>query len=379
MFKFFLKNFYLFYVFITIIIFFLFFDYVLSKNTNLFQIRKNCFEYFKIVSKNKDYYSYDLAENCFAFEKKSTTPSYTVQTNEDRIRIGLKKKETPTEKIIFLGDSFTYGFGVDYENSIPGYISKKVENQYDVINLGVTGYSPTQNLFRLNRFLKKNNTLKIKKLFYILDITDVHDEANRWIKIDGIDRPVLVDDNAEDEIKKTFEDSKFRTSKFVAYSINKYLRNLKKKIKDYFQKDLRSKQGTYWGKYMYTPQENLLKDAKYQSLWPIKKEIGFKKINKNIKLISNLSKNKNAEFYIVIHPWMEILDYGQKEFNWEKYAEKLCHEADCKKLISFFDDARSVKKNFKDWKTLLYFRSDQHHTGYANKLYSDRIFKEAFN
>ena len=101
MFKFFLKNFYLFYVFITIIIFFLFFDYVLSKNTNLFQIRKNCFEYFKIVSKNKDYYSYDLAENCFAFEKKSTTPSYTVQTNEDRIRIGLKKKKLPQKKLFF--------------------------------------------------------------------------------------------------------------------------------------------------------------------------------------------------------------------------------------------------------------------------------------
>ena len=130
--------------------------------------------------------------------------------------------------------------------------------------------------------------------------------------------------------------------------------------------------------YVHTSRKSF-KRCKIPISLAIKKEIGFKKINKNIKLISNLSKNKNAEFYIVIHPWMEILDYGQKEFNWEKYAEKLCHEADCKKLISFFDDARSVKKNFKDWKTLLYFRSDQHHTGYANKLYSDRIFKEAFN
>ena len=44
-------------------------------------------------------------------------------------------------KILFLGDSFTYGFGVDYEYSIPGQFSKKLNSDYEVINLALTGYS----------------------------------------------------------------------------------------------------------------------------------------------------------------------------------------------------------------------------------------------
>ena len=187
---------------------FLILDLFISKYTNLFHIRKNCYNYYKVNLNKKNYYSYDLSKNCFAFVHKGRTPSYNVFTNEQGYRIGKIKNKKRNKKILFLGDSFTYGFGVNYDYSIPGQFSKILENEYEIINLALTGYSPSMNLFKLKEYLSKNSLDEIKKVYYILDITDVHDEANRWTDLEGLDRPVLLDKSIENEIKKHLNSKK---------------------------------------------------------------------------------------------------------------------------------------------------------------------------
>ena len=40
--------------------------------------------------------------------------------------------------------------------------------------------------------------------------------------------------------------------------------------------------------------------------------------------MQKIAKNFSSEFYIVVYPWAETLQYGQKEFNWSNYAKNLC-------------------------------------------------------
>lgn len=369
--------------FISILIFLLF-DFFLSKYTNLFHIRKNCVEYYKIENNNKKYYSYGLAKNCKAFEHKGKTPAYTVYTNNQGYRIGKKNinnlKKNSKEKIIFLGDSFTYGFGVDYENSLPGLVEKKTNYQFEVINLGVAGYSPLMNLFKLKEYLSINQNKNIKKIFYILDITDVHDESNRWIKLNDIEIPVIIDRSVKKEIKNVFAlKEKFRSLRFFSYLINKNLRNLKKTLKKPFSKEEKKDyDGTFWGKFTHTKKQILEKDEQYQALWTNDLELGFENINENILEISKLAKIHNAEFYISIHPWRETMELGQKEFSWEDFGKKICLNSNCKKLINFFEDVKMLKNVNKNWKSELYFKEDLHHTKKGNQLYSNRIIQDAF-
>ena len=103
--------------------------------------------------------------------------------------------------MVFLGDSFTYGFGVNYEDSIVGFLEKKKTN-YDFINLAVPGYSPSILKVKLEQLLKRG--VKPKKIFYIMDITDVDDEANRWLLKDDFEYPVIINNEVEYEIKKNF-------------------------------------------------------------------------------------------------------------------------------------------------------------------------------
>jgi len=376
-----LENFVFLFIFL---ILFLISDYFISKHTSLFHIKKDCFKYLKFKNNNKNYLSYELEKNCLAFEHKGTTPSYTVITDSLGHRVGKKKLDQSIEKkkIIFLGDSFTYGFGVNYKDSVPGQIDKKTNNKYDVINFAMPGYSPSINLFKLNKYLNNSKDLKIKKVFYILDLTDVHDESNRWSNIENIDMPVLIDPNVKNEIKNILGiKKKFRTSRFLSYLINKNIRNFRKKIKNTFAENERAKsdtRGTFWGNFTHRKLIDLENDAIYKNMWPNDFNIGLKNIKLKLKQISDLIKPYNAKFYIVIHPWRETIEYGQSEFNWELFANEICILTKCSKLISAFDDVRDLKEKNSLWKTEIYFKKDLHFNKKGNDLYSNRIFLEAF-
>ena len=95
--------------------------------------------------------------------------------------------------------------------------------------------------------------------------------------------------------------------------------------------------------------------------------------------ISKLIAPYNSEFYIVIHPWKETLEYGQEEFNWEFFANEICILTNCNKVISLFDDIRDLKRENILWKSEIYFKKDVHFNKEGNDLYSNRIYFDAFN
>ena len=63
--------------------------------------------------------------------------------------------------IAFLGDSYTWGHGVPYDNSFVGIIDKEFENKARVLNFGVSGYSPVQYYLMIDEVLKFNPKLVI--------------------------------------------------------------------------------------------------------------------------------------------------------------------------------------------------------------------------
>lgn len=74
--------------------------------------------------------------------------------------LGLRGPEVPTPKprarrrVLCLGDSITFGYGVDDGDSYPARLGKLVADRgHDVLNGGVTGYTSHQVLARLERLL----------------------------------------------------------------------------------------------------------------------------------------------------------------------------------------------------------------------------------
>ena len=339
-------------------------------------IKKDCIDYIKYSLNKTNYYTYDLKKNCFAFETKRTVKTYNVYTNEDGYRVSSNKKSIKNRdnSIIFLGDSFTYGFGLEYKDSISGILEAKKTN-YEIINLGVPGYSPIISRFKLNKLLDKG--IKPKKIFYLLDLTDVHDESNRWIKIKNIPYPVIQDEKIEKEIKKNFDYKRhFKMSRLLVYSLNKITRNYRKKINQKkFEKEDKVIGKTFWGNFTHSPYEKLDKNFWSQNDY----KAGLKNIKKNIKLIADTAHEINSEFYIVIFPWAETLEYGEEFFSWQKFALDVCKFSNCTKLINAFPNFIKVKNNYSYWKKEIYFLQDIHLNAKGNSILADVIYNDAFN
>jgi len=357
-------------IIIITLILFLISDFILSNTLVKYIVNKDCFKYLRYSLNNKKYYSYELEKNCSAYEVKKTVNTYKVYTDKNGFRVSKKYIKKNKEKIVFLGDSFTYGFGLDYDDSVVGIINKKID--FETINLAVPGYGSSILLYKYKKLL--NSNIKPKKVFYLMDITDVYDGSNRWTKLNDIDIPVVIDDTFSKEISKTLTYKKnFKISRLFAYNLNKFFRNIRKKIKRnyWIQKD--EVGPTNLGGFTYTPKQQLSKNV-----WKVDYEEGLKKIHKNVRLISSLSKNIGSSFYIVIYPWAETLEYGEKYFSWQKFGVNLCKQVGCTKLINAFPDFEKVKNENIKWKKEIYFLLDIHFNKNGNKILANKIINEVF-
>ncbi|MBI4707216.1 MAG: hypothetical protein HY761_04760 [Candidatus Omnitrophica bacterium] len=80
-------------------------------------------------------------------------------------------------RILFIGDSFTEGVGMNFEDSFVGIVSDKLllEN-IEVLNAGVATYSPMI-YWRKTKHLIEELGLKFNELIVFIDMSDIYDEA----------------------------------------------------------------------------------------------------------------------------------------------------------------------------------------------------------
>ena len=82
-----------------------------------------------------------------------------ITSNENgfrRVKSNTGKKENAA-KIAFLGDSFTWGWGVDNESTFAHKLQQMLGEDYDVENYGMSGYGNVQELILFKRILSKSS------------------------------------------------------------------------------------------------------------------------------------------------------------------------------------------------------------------------------
>ena len=135
------------------LIFYLLADILFSNFFLNYRVEYKCYNY----SNNGLFYK--LYKNCYAEMRYiSSIESFKVFTNENGERYSGKKnkKINKNNNVFFFGDSQTFGFGSDWENTFVGIIEKKIGN-YNFYNFGVPSYSPSVYLYKLNEVLINRN------------------------------------------------------------------------------------------------------------------------------------------------------------------------------------------------------------------------------
>ncbi len=81
---------------------------------------------------------------------------------------------TDRKRVVFIGDSFTEGLGVPYEQSFVGLFAQAFP-ALDVLNAGVSSYAPSVYYEKLKYFLDAG--LKFDEAIVYIDVSDIQDEA----------------------------------------------------------------------------------------------------------------------------------------------------------------------------------------------------------
>tara|TARA_B110000444_G_C18841608_1_gene599324 strand:- start:804 stop:1898 length:1095 start_codon:yes stop_codon:yes gene_type:complete len=355
------KFFYFIILSISLIFFILLVDFTAS-NTVLKQ--NHCYQYYEFY--------YDLKKNCSGKSRfKSSFPLVNMYTDEMGLRVGkyqIEKKENKKNIFIF-GDSFTYGVGLEEEETYAGMLAKNLK-EFNTYNFAVGSYSPSVHLYKLKKALEKN--LIPEKVLVFLDMTDVLDEATRWT-YDNNKNEVKLSNNRvflhEQNKKKDFKNKNFKLLKNITSYINFNLRIFREKTKTKISNTRNIKQSIQ-GSFTYT---DLLKlDKRFWKDGTFNK--GLKNIESRINEINQIALENNFMVYLVVYPWAETLAFGQNKFNWSDFAKSICNIDSCK-LIDTIPAFENYKATNKLWNSDLYFVNDEH----FNKKGDQLMFKTIIN
>ena len=264
--------------------------------------------------------------------------------------------------------------GLDYKKTFVGLI-ENAQKEFKIINLGVPGYSTSVFNYQLKKLIDKK--IYPKKIFVVLDVLDVSNEASLWDQKDEFEHPINVNKNIIDEVDnnslQSLKKNNFKGSRLIARSINNFFRSIKLYFITLEEKPKKSIKSP-WGSFLYTS----LEDTE-QWLWePTSFNHGIFKVTKNIEEISKMAKSINAEFYLIIYPWPDALEYGQTNFKWEEFANNLCVKVTCTKLINLFPDFKHIKKTSNNWIRKLYFKNDVHLQEFGQKIVAKKILELGF-
>jgi lysophospholipase L1-like esterase len=85
-----------------------------------------------------------------------------------------------TRRVLLLGDSFTEGLGLAYEESYAGRIAERLRRErVEVLNAAVTSYSPAI-YYAKTRYLLERGGLQFSDVVVFIDMSDAEDEARYY-------------------------------------------------------------------------------------------------------------------------------------------------------------------------------------------------------
>jgi GDSL-like Lipase/Acylhydrolase family len=121
---------------------------------------------------------------------------YPMRTNS----LGFKDRqvrEVPLQanrrRIVLLGDSFTEGIGVAYEETYAGHIAEALKlRNIEVLNAAVSSYSPAI-YYRKTKYLLEELGLSFDEVVVFLDLSDIQDEA-AFYELDQHEHVIAVGD-----------------------------------------------------------------------------------------------------------------------------------------------------------------------------------------
>jgi hypothetical protein len=285
-------------------------------------------------------YHHDLKPNMSIPKTVFGNLVYPVYTNSLGFRDDGTKKiplKSDNHRVLFIGDSFTEGVGVPYENTFVGILEDSYSKRFEILNAGISSYSPFI-YYRKVKFLIEEKRVFFDELFVCLDISDVSNDSLWYMN----DRNGNVVSNPEYDVWKDSYGSEFSRKK-------KKERCLRAKIERILRRDTLL---AYWlfrtvNRYFWVMPilDDFYEVNSDMGAWPYDDDLfqsyakkGIQRMKANMEKLYELCKKNNIKMSMSVHPWPDQI--ARNDLNcihvqiWEKWCQE--RQVDFYNLFPYF-------------------------------------------
>ncbi len=274
--------------------------------------------------------------------------------------------------IAFIGDSFTEGIGVPYEDTFVGIISNKL-NDKKIANLAVVGYSTSIYYIKIKHLLENN--YNFKEVIIYIDLNDIWNEANAF-KI--VDNKVIALKEKKKTINYLINDSKekynlkmfFRKYLMFTYEnlhlIKMYYYRLSNKSVFPYVVDLNMAAWPY--------------DQNVEDYGDLGVEKSIDKAKLSISKLMDLLDKNGIEYSIGVYPYPQSMFHDQVNSRHVKIWKDMC-ENRCKYFFNNFTKFFEISKKIGPIETYYkyYIYRDAHFNSAGHRLIAENFLSEYNN
>jgi hypothetical protein len=277
------------------------------------------------------------------------------------------------KRIVFIGDSFTEGLGVPYEETFVGRFASAFPD-LDVLNAAVVSYSPSIYYEKLKYFLDVG--LRFDEAIVYIDIADIHDEATnysydehgvlQWVGKTGAEG---VGESWSNPKKKAWWESAF----YVADYLNqvrlsqKWAREIEHaSLQDLmhsglYRRDLARSSWTY--------------DAKASGYGSMGVEGGIQKAKRQMDRLYEALSSHGVALSVGVYPWTQQLLYDSENSRQVKIWREWC-AGKCKSFFDHFPAFFRYKEKDPEFVRNLFIWGDIHYNARGNQILAEDLIEK---
>jgi hypothetical protein len=293
---------------------------------------------------------HDLAPNKSIQKVQWGERFYSVKTNSLGFRDRRVREIDITSKyyrILFIGDSFTEGLGVEYENTFVGLIETALSaDGIDVLNASSVSYSPIMYLTKVSHIVK-NVKLRFNELIVFLDISDIQDEAvyydfdeNRYV----VDNEVML----RNEVARGYHHCSHRNQ---GKTIDRYLEKMKR-FTILSGAVINSIEILSTDRNHFFRKHNCATNLR-RSMWTLDDDlydeygrVGLEKAEEHLDGLLSLLENRAIKLTIAVCPWPDQIinrDINSRQVSfWQNWADE--HKVTFLNYFPYFIDGSNAEE-----------------------------------
>ncbi len=326
-------------------------------------------------------YSHDLLPNFSGFDSWGVT-RYPFFTNSLGFR-DASVRSVPLKANIYrtllIGDSFTEGVGVPFEQSFAGLLARAGVQQKDPIEFldaGVVSYSPVLYYKKIKTLLASG--LNFDEVVVFIDLSDITDEATSYFCFD--------DDAKYDQYKVGCEPPdtpprlRERPRKLIRDWLNTHFVVTTRSLALFnsWTDTVRGMHKDYAVHRSFRADWTLPHVDLGHRLDPLGVEGGITRARHNMQALADLLAARHIPLTVVVYPWPPQLELNDRNSRQRVIWRDFC-KVNCRQFIDLFPPFFAFKDAHPDWYERLFVEGDVHYAAEGNQLVFDNVKGDLLN